>query len=311
MCFYGMRFEKDEREKFYNSLINNDNLPKNESKYEFPQKIYQTFFPTKSFKMVDKYAKIAFENGKHILFTGREGVGITSVAKLITDKYSRNKNKDFTFVFTEETTIGDLIGRFVPTSSKNSENNIIRWENGPLTEAIINGYSGLFLNIDLVESKILERINCLLDEKEKEFDNTFQITENPNLKQIIINKYFRFYCTCSIDKLDYLSDAFSNRLTVIVIDDQLEDIEKDDFKKLIKIIMEQEQLNIIIDDILVDELVNLIYNSGFSMSETARLVKSCLYLSKEFPKINPKENIKYMKSLLGKIENIDNSFGNN
>ena len=144
MCFYGMRFEKKERQTFYDQLMTNENLPKNELKYEFPNNIYKNFFPTKSFEQVDKYAKIAIENGKHILFTGREGNGITSIAKLIANRYSRNSNKDFTFVFTEETTIGDLIGRFIPASSKNSENNIIEWKNGPLTEAIINGYSGVF-----------------------------------------------------------------------------------------------------------------------------------------------------------------------
>ena len=317
MCFYGMRFEKTEREDFYNMLIENVNLPKNELKYEFPKEIYKNFFPTKSFEKVDKYAKIAFENGKHILFTGREGVGLTSIAKLISNRYSGNKDHDFTFVFTEETTIGDLIGRFVPTSSNNSENNIIKWENGPLTDAILNGYSGLFLNIDLVEPKILERINCLLDEKEKESDNIFQITENPNLNNIIIDKKFRFYCTCPIDKLDSLSDAFLNRLTVIVIDDQLEDMKKKkiddqlednkkiDFKNLIKVMMQQENLEINLDDKLIDKLVELLYNKDLSMSETARLVKSCLYLSKEFPEIKPKENINYIKSLLDKFDNID------
>lgn len=244
MCFYGMRFEKKERQTFYDQLMTNENLPKNELKYEFPKNIYKNFFPTKSFEQVDKYAKIAIENGKHILFTGREGNGITSIAKLIANRYSRNSNKDFTFVFTEETTIGDLIGRFIPASSKNSENNIIEWKNGPLTEAIINGYSGVFLNIDSVDSKILERINSLLDQKETETDNYFKINENPNLKKILINQNFRFYCTCSYDKLDSISDAFLNRLTVIVIDNQLEDIQKYELEQLIKVLIDQENMNI-------------------------------------------------------------------
>ena len=322
MCFYGMRYEKKERDKFYNNLLNNQKIPKIESDYKFPEKIYSNFFPTESFKQADKYAKIAFENGKHILFTGREGVGITSIAKLISNRYSRYKNKDFTFVFTEETTIGDLIGRFIPTSSKKSENNIIKWENGPLTEAIINGYSGLFLNIDLVEPKILERINCLLDEKERDSDNTFQITENPNLNKILINKNFRFYCTCPIEKLDTLSDAFSNRLTVIMIDDQIEEFKKDEkdkkdenaeknkkdkFEQLVKILMDQENLNINLDKNLISGLVDKLYNLNLnmSMSEISRLVKCCLYLSKEFPNITPNENINYIKTLLGNFDDIN------
>lgn len=319
MCFYGMRFEKKERDKFYNKLLNNYKIPKEESKYKFPEDKYSNFFPTESFKQADKYAKIAFENGKHILFTGREGVGITSIAKLISNQYSINQNKDFTFVFTEETTLGDLIGRFIPTSSKKSENNIIKWEDGPLTEAIKNGYSGLFLNIDLVEPKILERINCLLDEKEKDSDKTFQITENPNLKEISININFRFYCTCPIEKLDTLSDAFSNRLTVIMIDDQIEEFkkkekdEKDEkdkkrkFEQLIRILMEQENLKINLDEKLIIELVETLYdlNLNMSMSEISRFVKCCLYLSKEFPNITPNENINYTKTLLGNFDDIN------
>ena len=308
MCFYGMRFEKGEREKFYNMLMNNEKLPKEISEYKFPEKIYNNFFLTKSFEQADKYAKIAYENGKHILFTGREGVGITSIAKLISSRYSRYKNKDFTFVFTEETTIGDLIGRFIPTSSsKKAENNIIEWKNGPLTEAIINGYSGLFLNIDLVEPKILERINCLLDEKEKESDNKFQIIENPNLNEISIDNNFRFYCTCTIDRLDSLSDAFSNRLTIIMIDDQLEEIKKDKnkYKQLVKNLMEQENFKIKLDEKLISELADTLYDSNMSMSEISRLVKCCLRLSNEFPDIEPKENINYIKTLLGKFSDIN------
>lgn len=305
MCFYGMRFEKEERKNFFDLLKNNNNLPQETSVYKFPENIYKNFFPSKSFEQVDKYAQIAFENGKHILFTGREGVGITSIAKLISNRYSRNKNKGFTFVFTEETTLGDLIGRFVPASSNNSENNVIKWENGPLTDAIINGYSGLFLNIDLVEPKIIERINCLLDEKEKEYDNTFQITENPNLNKIAINTNFRFYCTCPFDKLDSISDAFLNRLTIIMIDDQLEEMNEDDYKKLVKVLMEQENLGIDLKEQLINELVNFLYNSKLPMSEISRLVKCCLYLSKEFQNLSPKESINYIRYLLGNSNDIN------
>ena len=42
-----------------------------------------------------------------------------------------------------------------------------------------------------------------------------------------------------------------------------------------------------------------------SMSEISRLVKCCLYLSKEFPNITPNENINYIKTLLGNFDDIN------
>ena len=42
-----------------------------------------------------------------------------------------------------------------------------------------------------------------------------------------------------------------------------------------------------------------------SMSEISRLVKCCLYLSKEFPNIPPNENINYIKTLLGNFDDIN------
>jgi MoxR-like ATPase len=233
-------------------------LPKNILKC--PENEFENFFETESFHQVDKYAKIAIENGRHILFTGKEGVGITSIAKIIADKYSNDKNKDFIFVFTEETTIGDLIGRFIPDSFENNDN-VIKWEDGPLTEAIKNGYSGIFLNVDSVDSKILERINCLLDQKESEDDNYFKISENPNLDKIKINEKFRFFCTCSLDKLDSLSDAFLNRLTVINIDNQFENLNiYEDLPNLIKILIKQENLNIEVDKELINCLKRRLRN---------------------------------------------------
>ena len=303
MCFYGMRYEKKYRQIFYNKLLDSKVLPKNILKC--PENEFENFFETESFHQVDKYAKIAIENGRHILFTGKEGVGITSIAKIIADKYSNDKNKDFIFVFTEETTIGDLIGRFIPDSFENNDN-VIKWEDGPLTEAIKNGYSGIFLNVDSVDSKILERINCLLDQKESEDDNYFKISENPNLDKIKINEKFRFFCTCSLDKLDSLSDAFLNRLTVINIDNQFENLNiYEDLPNLIKILIKQENLNIEVDKELINCLKKEFENNmdKITMSEYSRLVKCCAHLIKEFPSLEPEESLLYIKSLIQNNKN--------
>lgn len=170
------------------------------------------------------------------------------------------------------------------------------------------GYSGVFLNIDSIDSKILERLNCLLDQKENnDIDNVFKIPENPNLEDIAIHPDFHFYCTCTIDKLNSLSDAFLNRLTVIVIDDQLNEIKNNEecYKKLIRILMEQENLNLEIKTELIESLAEKLKDSDLSMSELGRLVKCCFYLSKEFPELEPNVNINYIKDLLSNEKNID------
>ena len=308
MCFYGMRYQPEKRQIFQNLIIEKG-IPKQENNYIFPEKEYKNCYPFLSFQKVAKYAEIAISNKRHILFTGKEGVGITSIAKWIARNHSKDPEKDFTFVFTEETTLGDLIGRFIPTTNK-SEKNLIEWKNGPLTNAVKYGYSGVFLNVDSIDSKILERLNFLLDQKENgDIDNVFKIPENPNLKDIDIHPNFCFYCTCKIEKLNSLSDAFLNRLTVIVIDDQLSEIKNNEesYKKLIRILMEQENLNLNFElkKDLIETLAEKLKDSELSMSELGRLTKCCFYLSKEFPELEPNVNINYIKALLSNEKNID------
>ena len=157
--------------------------------------------------------------------------------------------------------------------------------------------------IDSTDTKILERINSLLDQKETEKEKIFKIPENPNLGSVEINPNFHFYCTCSYDKLDSLSDAFLNRLTIINIDDQLEGMNKKDYSELIEAIFKQENIDFdckLIEDLVEEQMVN-----NFSMSELGKLSKCCLYLSKEFPTLDKKLIINYIKKLNENNKNID------
>ena len=117
--------------------------------------------------------------GRHILLTSEQGNGLnclgTYIAKyfdkfgseneknfnkiylniLINEEYyiklNDNKSKkEFTFIFTPETTVVDLIGRYKPSKTTNS-NKIIVWEDGPLTNAIKEGQSGIFLYLNLAQ----------------------------------------------------------------------------------------------------------------------------------------------------------------
>ena len=135
-----------------------------------------------------------------------------------------------------------------------------------------------------------ERLNGLFDPKDSDEDYKFDLSENAEQPIIEINKKFHFISTCNIDKLKYLSPALLNRLMVINLRDQLENLNKEDYFKLINIILENKYKEQKIDK----EIVELIYENHninkYSMSKLAKLAKSFyrLYLECE-KKINKKE----------------------
>ena len=52
--------------------------------------------------------------------------------------------------------------------AKSFHHNIMNWEDGPLTKAIKEGYSGVFTNISSAQTKVAERLNGLFDPKDTE-----------------------------------------------------------------------------------------------------------------------------------------------
>ena len=161
------------------------------------------------------------------------------------------------FVFTTETTVADLLGRYVPSPQTSEKSNIMNWEDGPLTKAIKEGFSGVFTNISSAQTKVAERLNGLFDPKDTEEDYFFELSENADNPIIQINKNFLFVATCNTDKLKDLSPALLNRFMIINISDQLQNLKEDDIKELIRIILEIEYQG---EDIKIDkEIINLIF----------------------------------------------------
>ena len=181
-CFYGSRYRGKEFQNLMNIIktkytpIYKDisiipQLPEN-----FP-KCYSNYSLRKAFY----FAQIAKRNGRHLLIVGNEGSGITQVAKwfswYFTPKEKRNEN--FLFIFSPETTVSDMIGKYTP-KEQNSDaySGIIEWKNGPLTLAVKNGYSGVFDNINAAPAKVVESLNALLEPKDTEEDYYFEIPQN-------------------------------------------------------------------------------------------------------------------------------------
>jgi hypothetical protein len=124
LCFYGSRYEKNEKIYMQNMLSTQfKELFKDEKIPELPDdfpKCYHSITLKKAFH----YSKIAFENGRHILITGEQGNGLTQIAKWISE-YNSEQKHNFCFVFNPETTVSDLLGRYIPNSQTDTGNEII------------------------------------------------------------------------------------------------------------------------------------------------------------------------------------------
>ena len=109
----------------------------------------------------------------------------------------------------------------------------MEWKEGLLTKAIKEGKIFILDNLNEANSTVTERLNALLDKKydenkENRDKNKFDIPENPLEDSIEINDNFRIIGVCDSQKIDKMSPAFLNRFDLIVLEDQLEEINKGD-----------------------------------------------------------------------------------
>ena len=304
-CFYGSRYDKETYTLMENIIKRKyPNLYKDSNEimdlpFDFPK-----CFHSSSIKKAFQFAKMGVRNGKHFLLVGQEEIGLTQIAKWISSYFSNNKKENFLFVFTPETTVADLLGRYVPSPQTNEKSNIMNWEDGPLTKAIKEGYSGVFTNISSAQSKVAERLNGLFDPKDTEEDYYFDLSENADNPIIKIDKNFLFVATCNIDTLKDLSPALLNRFMVINIANQLDNLEDSDIIELIKIILENEFHG---EDVNKD-IINLIFEKyekykysklNLSMSKLAQFSKAIYRLYLECEKvIDKKDLVNYIENLL-------------
>ena len=112
-CFYSQRYEKKEREKIENILSNYSNFYQKEIIPEIEYNI-PFCYHSESIKRVFYYSKISIENGRHLLLVGNQGNGLTQIGKWIAEAFSINKDNSFCFIFTPQTSISDLIGKYFP-----------------------------------------------------------------------------------------------------------------------------------------------------------------------------------------------------
>lgn len=312
-CFYGSRYRGKEFNHFIELLkkeyilLFKDFRTISELPDDFP-KCYSNFSLKKAFY----FSKIARQNGRHLLIIGKEGSGITQIAKWFSWYFTpeANRKDNFLFIFSPETTLSDMIGKFIPKVIKDDEyssSNIFEWRNGPLTQAVKYGYSGVFDNISSATSKVIESLNALLEPKDTEEDYYFEIPQNTLEPRIRIHPNFLFIGTCLIDQMEKLSPAFLNRFTVINLEDQLEGASENEEKEAIRYIIESEEIKLNKIKEIVNEIHKIYKNNKLSISFLSRLIKSIVRLFKVLEEEDKIEEIvKYMAEIvLTKNINID------
>ena len=302
-CFYGSRYRGEAFEHLM-EILKNDFPPLYKDLNLIPElpsdfpKCYSNFSLRKAFY----FAKIAKKNGRHLLIVGKEGTGVTQISKWISWYFTpeEKRNENFLFIFSPETTVSDMIGKFTPKGDTiDSSSGIFEWRNGPLTNAVKEGYSGIFDNISSAPAKVIESLNALLDPKDSDEDYYFEIPQNISEPKIRIHPDFLFVATCTLSQMENLSPAFLNRFTVINLEDQLEGASEAQEKEAIKCIIDLENNEISKKDELIEHFYKIFKEKKLNISSLARFIKSTVRLFELIDNIdNVEEIVIYMKDLI-------------
>ena len=264
---YASRYQAEKKNKLLEIIGGKDSFKDDYIKYKNKQSVYKIpkeikgLYENTNLKEILESAIFSLEKGRNIIIAGEGGSGKSYIARVITEilkndnnNNSENKNNYYHFICTEETKCSDLIGYNTPKKEEeiNYENNTIMvWKEGCLTKSIKEGKIFILDNLHEANSTITERLNSLLDKKydenkEKNHINRFDIPENPLEGSIEINNNFRIIGICDLERIDKMSPAFLNRFDIIVLEDQLEEVIKENK-------VDENEFGILIKKLLIKE----------------------------------------------------------
>ncbi len=236
MTIYGGRYRKDKKKTLEEKL----------KKYKIPKKKVNPFpkdFPEcyKNDALIETVRSVllVLENKRNVIIVGDNESGLTLIAELCSIYFNRKHNKsskkakdESNICFcTNNLECSDLIGT---QKISNSDDEVLKFEPKFLYNAIIKGKCVVLDSINEASPRIIERLNGLLDKKVDKTEEKFEVPENNRESEIDINKNFRIICTSNFDKINQISPAFVNRFEVIVLENQLENLDEEKYKELIK-----------------------------------------------------------------------------
>ncbi|OUM69791.1 hypothetical protein PIROE2DRAFT_57210 [Piromyces sp. E2] len=208
----------------------------------------------------DSYLKCAYlalaacKAGLHPLLIGKNGSGLTELAKFVAYNYTCSTD---TFLMETqrkqveliqlgiETSVDDLLGCFQPNTDESIKDNknsgegvdltkIISWVDGPIIRAGKKGNPVILDRIDGAKAQVIECLNPLLEDNSVFNNVQFKLIEKDNKEQIDIGKGFVIISTMSIeDGQEMMSKALMNRFVPIYLDDFL--LNSETIKKITEI----------------------------------------------------------------------------
>lgn len=244
MTIYGARYQNDIKQKLKMVLSKYPRLTNDSKDFQCPN--FPGCFLNESLKIAIKSTLFSLKNGRHVILTGREGCGKTQAAIWISEYYNNlvqpNSSQDESFfcICSEEIKVADLVGHQAPSGKSDGTSELIKWQDGFLTKAVIQGMCCVLESLDEAPATVLERLNGLLDQKYDKNDRYFDIPENSANPQVKIKEQFRIIATSNIEKLSQMSPAVLNRFDIIVLENQIDDdITQDQFKQLISTLLDR------------------------------------------------------------------------
>ena len=95
-------------------------------------KTFPKCFQNKALLDVMKSVEFSLKNKRNIILSGKEGNGLTQIAKWISKWYELEKNNStnsdsFFYMVTEETKTSDLIGKLVPVQNPKPGKELFDW----------------------------------------------------------------------------------------------------------------------------------------------------------------------------------------
>jgi MoxR-like ATPase len=247
-----------------------------------------------------------------VLLVGEEGSGLTQIARWAAEYYSRicdpsHGDSSFCFICTPETTITDWIGRFIPVAKPVAGGDIIVWQHGPLTKAVIEGYCGVMDSIDAAPAKVSERLNGLLDPKETASDMFFDIPENSKEPRVDYHRNFRLIATCTADRLEALSPALLNRFNVVYLDNQLEDLgdlEKQRFMShIFRSVLDSAAVRFMPTGF--EEALHMACPREFTVAKLAKFCRTAGWMIPFCEGLTSLEIVTFVQNLMGKESDFD------
>ena len=228
---YTARFPKKERESFEDLLNKLGAFEINEEKkkkiLEYINKenlVYDEEHKNIIIRVI-YLALIACEEGFHPLLIGKEGSGLTKLAKIIASIY--NKDNYEYLLCNSETSDEDLIGNYQPDTNGNNENkqslsSLIHWREGSVLKALKEGKPVILDDINYSRAQIIESLNSLLELNIKYTKNyKYIILQKGEDNEVLINGKNNFIIigTMKYENTTNISKALMNRFVSIYLDE--------------------------------------------------------------------------------------------